>query len=224
MSDKVQSFEDKFNVLINDCSKFLYMSRAREFQVNASEKIDALRKEAITLKDTCISAKEEDSANCLLGFEQAAEAFREELVMWVALKDDDPDEAWTHLVNAQMAAKDAIRAHQMFTSLNKYSKRLEILEKVLFPPQTFMSTGSTATSLECSICGQESGDCDHLPGKAYMGKFCSKIVHGISFTEISIVHNPGSKHHRVTAISEGEKMRNLMTWRIEAGEKPTHPA
>jgi hypothetical protein len=190
------------------------MSRGREFQVLAHKELEALKQEAIGLKRKFVSLRDEESANASLGFELAVDAVESELMMWVELKDDDPDSAWNHLVDAQMSASDAIRAHLLFSNLSKYARRLEFLEKMLFPPQTFSSIGSTATSLECSICGKESGECDHLPGRAYMGKICYRIVKGLKVKEISIVAEPGSKKSRITAISDGEGMRNLMTWRM----------
>jgi len=224
LNQKISDFKKKFDGIANDSLKFCCAALAREFQASAADTLDALKEEATGLKTESISADDEDSANTMLGFEMAIDAIRNELQMWISLKDDDPDSAWGHLVDAQMATFDTMGAHPLFSYFDGYSRRLGILEKMLFPPQTFVSPGSTAKSLQCSICGKESGECDHLPGKAYMGKFCNSIVRGLEFKELSIVADPGSKHHRVTAYSIGGQMRNVMTWRTEEETPPTSSA
>ncbi len=194
------------------------MGRGKEFQLAASTSLGALKREATEFKKRSILAKDGDSANAVLGFERAIDGVSSELMMWVKLKDDDPNSAWSYLVDAQVAITDAIQAHASFGHLSEYAGHLDVLEKILFPPQTFVSIGTIAASLECSVCGKESGECDHVPGRPYMGEFCYKNVKGMTMTEVSIVENPGSKHHRITEISDGRQMRDLMTWRVTTTE------
>jgi hypothetical protein len=54
--------------------------------------------------------------------------------MLLLLKADKPDEAWRELINAQHAIADAVRAHKVFTHLEPTAQRLQLMEKVLFPP------------------------------------------------------------------------------------------
>ncbi len=215
MNSEVEKFTDRFQHALREYRKFFYMTPGREFQLDTHKKLESFKDEASKAKEKAISAEDEDSANAYLGFEEAIEAMKCELMMWIRLKEDDPDRAWDYLVEAQMGASNAISAHPLFEKFTKYVQRQDVLEKTLFPPQTYLSTGSVVSKLECSICGKEAGECDHLPGKPYMGKLCHRIVRGLRFTEVSIVQEPGSKYHRVTAVSDGTEWRNVMTGRVE---------
>jgi hypothetical protein len=190
------------------------MSRAKEFQINASEKLAQLKEKMSKLKRQMIIAQDEDSANALLSFEQMIDALANELKMWIALKEDDPNSAWDSLISAQYAARTAMQAHNVAEGLDGYIQRLHGLERLLFPPQMFLSSGLVIANSECSICGQEYGECEHIKGKAYMGEICSRIIHHISeVREASIVKDPADKCCRATSVSDGGVMRDVMTWR-----------
>jgi hypothetical protein len=221
MNSEVEKFADRFEHALREYRRLFYMTRGKEFQLQAYEDLDSFKAEIDKAKEGAISATDEDSANALLGFQEAIEAMKCELMMWIKLKEDDPNSAWDYLVDAQMDVSNAIDAHQMFEKFTSCTQRLDVLEKTLFPPQTYLSTGSVVSKLECSICGKEAGECDHLPGKPYMGRLCHRIVRGLKFREISIVQEPGSKHHRVTAISDGKDWRDVMTGRVEQHEPKT---
>jgi len=77
----------------------------------------------------------------MLSLENLIEAMINELKMWIALKEDNPNEAWDFLINAQSAVRTAIRTHSIAIDLNaeEYMNRLHLLEKLLFPPQIFSS-------------------------------------------------------------------------------------
>ncbi|MCJ7423533.1 hypothetical protein MUP01_04605 [Candidatus Bathyarchaeota archaeon] len=52
-----------------------------------------------------------------------------------------------------------------------------------------ISPGMTM-DLECSICGRDPMDCEHVPGKTYEGKVALKVAKNIVFEELSIVDEP----------------------------------
>src|SRR2546423_9665884 len=101
LAQKIKTFQEEFREVTNECQKFCYMSRAKEFQVEACEKLKALEAKAVQLKQKAITARLEDAANALLSFENLTRAVMNELKMWIALKDDEPGTAWDFLVNAQ---------------------------------------------------------------------------------------------------------------------------
>lgn len=138
--------------------------------------------------------------------------------MWILLKEEKPDQAWDELINAQSNAISALKAHSVSSHLERYSQLLHTIEKIVFPPQVFTSTGLTVKEEECSICGESYEDCDHIAGKAYLGSFCSIIVKDIQLNEASIVNEPADKRCRITHFDVKEGRRNRMTWDIEPHE------
>jgi hypothetical protein len=214
MNERIKVFQKEYDEIVKDCQRFCFATRAKEFQLQACEKLAELKERASKIKNEVIASIDNDSANCMLSFEEMINALINELKMWVALKDDDPNSAWGFLVNAQHATRTAMQAHETANHLESYVKRLHALEQLLFPPQLFVSVGLVIENSKCSICGQQYGECDHVKGKAYMGKMCVRIIEKIQeFKEISIVKEPGSKHHRAYQFTDGGVTRDVMTWR-----------
>ena len=215
MNDRVVAFQRKFAEIATDCQKFCFMTRAKELQEEACNRLDELYNEAHALKLDLIYQKDEDAANVMLSFENTITALRDELKMWIALKEDDPGSAWDYLVNAQREARTALQVHTVGEHLIGYIQHLDILEHALFPSQMFMSVGIIVTEAICSICGEEYGECDHIKGKAYMGEQCVRIINeAAQVEEVSIVDNPANKHCRVISFSDGGVTRDLLTWRV----------
>lgn len=220
--DEVKSFLKEFNEVIRECDKFCYMSRGKEFQQEAVKKLMTLKRKAMSLKKKMIKVENEDLANTMLSLENLIDAMINELKMWIALKEDKPNEAWDFLINAQSAVRTAAQAHEIAINLNAegYGNKLHLLEKLLFPPQIFFSPGFVIKKAECSICGKEYGECEHVVGKAYMGKICYKIIKEVELREISIVEYPADKHARALQFTDDKGVtRDFMTWRrIEKDE------
>ncbi|MCK4598698.1 hypothetical protein KAU37_02545 [Candidatus Bipolaricaulota bacterium] len=213
MSDRLKDFKIEFQNTGVDCQRFCYAARAREFQVEAIQRLEALQTKASALKTEMVTVGDESSANQLLSLEEMLQALIYELQMWVAFKDADPHAAWTALIGAQSAARTAMQAHDIADHLDAYIERLYALEKLLFPPQMFMSVGIIIKQSTCSICGHEYGECDHLKGKAYMGQMCTRLIEESELWESSIVSDPANKHCRILTFSDGDSTRDLMTWR-----------
>ena len=140
---------------------------------------------------------------------------RSEIRMWLLLKDEKPDEAWEELINAQTAAVAAARAHNAFSHLERRAEYLETIEATVFPPQVFVSAGVIVRYQECSICGNEYGECAHVAGRPYLGRFCSIIARDIAADHTAIVKSPADKGCRITHFDNGDGNRNRMTWELE---------
>jgi hypothetical protein len=166
-------------------------------------------------KRAAVAAQNEDLANLLLGYQCVATCLHAEITMWLLLKSEKPDEAWDSLVSAQMAAADAARAHPGFHHVTHQAERLEAIEKLVFPPQVFVSAGAIVRRQECSICGGEYGECGHLIGKPYWGEFCYILAKDIEFDHAAIVANPADKRCRILRFSVEGGERNRMSWKIE---------
>lgn len=215
ISQEIKVFQEKFSETVTECQKFCFITRARELQIQARNKLMPLKAKAQRLKERAIAAKYEDAANAMLGFEEMTGALINELSMWIALKDDEPATAWDFLVDAQMSAITAMQAHPVANHLEGYAAHLTALEKHIFPNHGFGSIGAIVRKSECSICGQEYGECDHLKGRPYMGRICTEHVKECELEEVSIVFNPGNKHCRIMSITDDEGItRDTLTWQV----------
>ena len=215
MHKEVESFLKEFIEVIRECEKFCFMSRGKEFQQEAVKKLTTFKQKVTSLKEQMIKVKDEDSANTMLSLENLIDAMINELKMWIALKDDNPNEAWDFLINAQSAVRTAAQAHSIAIDLNAegYANKLHLLEKLLFPPQMFFSPSLIIEKAKCSICGKEYGECEHIVGKAYMGKMCKIITKIKKMKEVSIVEEPANKHARMLQFTDEGVTRDFMTWR-----------
>jgi len=216
MNKEVESFLKEFIEVIRECEKFCFMSRGKEFQQEAVKKLTTFKQKVTSLKEQMIKVKDEDSANTMLSLENLIDAIINELEMWIALKEDNPNKAWDFLINAQSAVRTTAQAHSIAIDLNAegYANKLHLLEKVLFPSQMFFSPGFIIEKAKCSICGKEYGECEHIVGKAYMGKMCYKIITKIKeVKEVSIVEEPANKHARILQFTDEGVTRDFMTWR-----------
>jgi hypothetical protein len=218
MSSKLKTFNSVFNNVVAKNLKFLYFTRAIEYQKDAISDLKSLLKRTSSLKKKIISQKNEELSNQLLSLQSLLIAYISELEMYVSLKDQRMDDAWESLVNAQDAMRTAFQANEIVEKYNgdAYLQKLEQIEKSFFPHQTFNSIEAKAEYSDCSICGKKYGTCNHLVGKPYMGEICYQIPRKIEFTGLALIINadPGSKHHRITEVSDNGYMRNFLTWRI----------
>jgi hypothetical protein len=218
MNEKTERFKEKFANLARKYQKFCFMSCASELQLEGRKSLELLKKEAEELKNEAIVLKDEDSANALLAFELMVDAITNELKMWVALKKENPHAAWHDLVDAQIAAGNAIRVHEVAQNLGPYIDHLDIIESILFPPQMFFSPGMKIKRASCSICGQTYGECTHVRGKAYMGELCARRIEECELEEVSIVPSPANKEARLISFEKRGTKIDTMTGRIISDE------
>ncbi len=221
MSDVLHPLIDEFEKIATEAQTLSFLPRDTTLQAAATEHIDQFLQLLGETKGLAVSEGNEEAANTILSMELALDTVRHQLQMWVALKRDAPESAWDHLVDAQQSCDAAISVRRQLpskpqvTGLENLSGVLNLIEQVVFPPQVFCSFGATVHSRTCSICGREYDDCGHIRGRAYMGKLCYTILRELDVREVSIVPHPANKRARVTHFSDGTKMRNRMTWRLE---------
>lgn len=213
-----KEYLSKFNDVVKRCENMAIITRDNNLQQSAVEDLSRLIGDIRSLKELSIKAKDEDDANGFLSLECAAMSLQSTIKMWLLIKQDKPDDAWDTLINAQGAAVDALRAHSVSSHLEKYCELLHTIEKIVFPPQVFVSSGFTVKEEECSICGESYENCDHIAGRPYMGKFCYIIVRDAQINEVSIVKEPADKRCRIIQFDDEGGSRNRMTWKIEQKE------
>jgi hypothetical protein len=218
MNHEVNEFSNSFWDTVTDCQRFCYAARAREFQVESVEKLKRMEAAVNELKEHAIADSDEDSANCGLAMECVARMLRHELQMWIALKDDNPNQAWDELVEAQSYAADAVRAHRIAKRISRYISKFELLEQLLFPPMTFFSLGLVISESRCSICGSQYGECDHIKGMPYMGRICGVELTKFELKEVSFVASPANKLTRIVQLTDGGVTRDLLSWKATSSE------
>lgn len=199
---------------VKEAENFLSPARSSKLQLQQCLALDLLQHSATQFKQQAVCRKEEESANLFLGFECAIGAVRAELMMWILIKRDMPNESWNQFVAAQMALLDASRAHIGFTHCEQRLRTLELLEEQIFPPQIFMSAGFISDRLDCSICGERYSKCEHLRGKPYMGEFCEVIHRNPRGDHVAIVKVPADKRCRIISFKTEEGHRNKLSWEI----------
>lgn len=221
MKNQVDEFLKNLLEVVKESQILGYMTRDKKLQEETITKLTNLKEEATKLKEKAIGLQDENYANLMLSIECLSDALTNELSMWVYLKNEDPNTAWNLLINAQDWISASIHASEI-PGLNQegYMNKLSVIEQVIFPPQTFMSPGMVVESSKCSLCNNDYSECEHIAGKAYMGKFCQQIPKIKEFTEASLVGYPYDKKARVTSFGEGDGLaRDIMTWKVYKDEK-----
>jgi hypothetical protein len=203
------------NEQIVECETYLFITRDSNLQREACEHLELLYAQARALKIQAIAEADEPQANILLGFECVITAVRDEICMWLYLKNGEPEKAWDRLVGAQSAIAAAARSDRGFAHLSRKAAHLEAIEQTIFPPQVFVSSGFIVERQTCSICGEEYGECDHLAGLPYMGEFCGIVASGLTVDHSAVVKNPADKRCRITSFRVKNGVRNRMTWKVE---------
>ena len=204
----------RFNTVIKEAEVLLSIARATELQQAACNVLEDQATDLAQQKAIAVSNAAENLANLLLGCECVNTCILAELRMWILLKQEQPDEAWDQLILAQDCALAAARAHAGFGHLSMQNEKLEAIERLVFPPQVFISSGLVNGSQECSICGSEYGECEHLVGRPYMGRFCHIIARQLSADHVALVKEPADKRCRVRSFSVEGGYRSRMTWRV----------
>ena len=209
----------RFQKMADEAQTMTFMPRAVELQQGAVAGVDEFLESLTAHKASAIAARDEESANTILAMELSVRTVREELEVWIALKENRPEDAWNHLISAQdlCASAIAVRHQIMMPSqgLENLERKLLVLEQVVFPPQMFCSVGGRARHRECSICHGDYEECGHVKGRAYMGETCHVILSECELEEVSLVDDPADKRCRLTHFSDQGQMRNKMTWRLE---------
>lgn len=205
------SAEDLFKCCVN----LACITRNSDLQKDALGQLAAFMQSNEKIKRDAVAGGDEDFANYCLGLDRVATALRGEISMWLVLKADRPDDAWTELVIAETAYAEAIRARENFEPMQQQIERLDEVERVVFPSQVYLSVGTVVRSKICSICGQEYEKCDHISGKPYWGELCHTILRNIVPNHVAIVAEPANKMCRVVYFDVEGGRRNRMTWKVE---------
>ncbi|MCE2939790.1 MAG: hypothetical protein ACK5XS_12665 [Armatimonadota bacterium] len=135
---------------------------------------------------------------------------RIELKMWVALREQRYHEAWDMLICAQTAWHHAEDTGAI-AGASLRLKKLQCLEHILFPPQTYMSPGMIVKYV-CSICSLPIIECSHIRGRVYRGKRCYYIGDIQELREASVVFVPADKRCRIHVLRVDDYEIDTLTY------------
>ena len=222
MMDKDNILKNLFEI-IQECERFSFLIRDEEFQIQSITKLEQIKKEVSKEKNIAITNQGERTANIMLSAENVIEALVSELKMWIALKKREYDKAWDLLIEAQSYLRNSYQAStESGFNFDGYSNKLLFIEMTIFPKPMFMSPAMIIESTLCSICNKNYDECDHIVGKAYMGRLCYQIVNKIKEMKgLAIVEQPANKHARITNFTENGITRDIFTWK-EIKEKDSN--
>lgn len=192
---------------LENSARYLFVTRSRSAILKQLSVLSKLKARIIRTKKRYMRRKDEQNANKWLSIENLCKSIIAGLQSFVELKNGKPDQAWLSLVSAQdyvwfSSAHDLQGDLQKLLSLHFYK-----VEKVVFPPQIFLSRGTTTKKSLCGICGRPFPDCDHMRGEAYMGKLCAEIIsESVAIDHVAIVAHPADKKCRVECIHNINQM------------------
>lgn len=216
-NEQTRDISARCNEALKETQRLCFATRASELQEDAANRLKDLRGRVSKSKTQAVKSFQDDAANLLLALEELLDSYVEELCMWVALKADRMGDAWDHLVEAQMSVGRALATHPSVGNFEGRAQKLSAVERIVFPPMTFMSFGGIIKNAQCSICKLDYDACDHVAGRAYMGEHCARILTEIKLQEVSIVDDPSNKHARVVSFVDGGVSRDCLTLReVEA--------
>src|SRR6266705_5294776 len=112
MDERVSTIWREFDPLVPQYRRVRFATVGRDPQLNLLANLADVHEQSIALKLKVVRSKDEDGANALLCLANVIDAFRSEILMWLALRDGDAHLAWESLLGAQDAARVALQAHQ----------------------------------------------------------------------------------------------------------------
>ena len=208
---KLSKVLQRFTTVIGECERVIYISRDTDMQRRVLLRTNTVKNLIFEQKAFAKANGSEPLANHLLALSCILESLSCETQCYILLKEDQAENAWEMLVRANGWVTPAVIADIGQKPWGvETMERLTKVEKAVFPPQTYVSSGLMIGGSTCSICNHDyaSDMCKHIAGEAYMGEFCTRSVTGmVSLDHLAIVESPRSKSHRVTEV-EG---RNTLT-------------
>jgi len=213
-------FLKKCDSELDSYGKHLFFSIDSGLQRNSDVALDEMVERVSSVLDISQEQNFETLSNLLTGFICHVRSMQFELRAYLHMKDGDMSAAWNAIVDARGASYAAIRADSMYSDVCKTRiAHFDEMEKLLFPPQLFLSAGGVVKSSECSICNADYRNCNHIAGRIYNGQFCSRIVTKFIPNEVSIVKDPADRKCRATSFSEGNEKYDTLTLRKTIDEK-----
>lgn len=209
---EVRDLLDEFNQVAERAQNIAIFTRDVKLQKAEIETLSDFIEKTNILKATNKDKYSEQELNLICFILFSIEAVKSELTMIINLKENKMDLAWSSLVHAQTRISIAASNHPFNDGhLTCYIAKLNGYEKLLFPKMMFASVGYLIKKTECSICGLEYEDCNHMKGKFYSGELCVREIHEAELEEASLVENPANKLCRILSLTFDDKEVDPLT-------------
>lgn len=193
---------------------YFFITRDKTILNGQVEILKSMLQNIQKIKNGHIANQDENNANKWLSIEYLGSSIKHGLLMFISLKENDPESAWNSLVSAQNYVNYCNSAYQLQNTRiqRRYANYFYMIENILFPPQEFLSPEMIIVESICTICERQITTCDHIRGEAYMGKMCfEKHTKIAKVCEISIVDVPADKRCRITHNYDETIRINTMT-------------
>lgn len=208
MNDKKISYaeiHEEFCSFIDSCSKFSFYTRSIEIQ---RQKVTECDKHLVVIKQyksQAIERNNEHVANQFFHMQCMINALKSFLLMWIEIKENSFENAWTHLVDAQEYTSIALRIND-YDGIRNFEARLKGAEDSLFPGwKIYNSSGFVETIGKCSICHNSFSECNHVENEIYMGSLCQRIDRKIvRIDHVALVENPRDRRCIITKTSDDD--------------------
>lgn len=211
---EILEFLKKCDSEIDSHGMHIFFSVDAGLQQKSVVDLDEMAKKVNSVLEISQGQNFEILSNLLMGFICHIRSIQSELRAYLHMKGGDMSAAWDAIVDARNASCAATRANSMYVDVCKVRiSRLDEMEKLLFPPQLFLSVGGVAKSSECSICNADYRNCNHVAGRIYNGKFCSRIITKMDLNEVSVVKDPVDRRCRAISFPKGNEHFDALTLR-----------
>ncbi len=218
-----QDVIDSYNNFIDSANSLNLLVRSTRLQKEKIEDIEEYIRFIKSFKHQAASKGDERFANLLLHFQCMLRCVQSSLNMWLHLKDEDYQKAWSCLVDAQ-EYKDVALKIEDHDGVRRMEDFLTKVREVVFPPWGHYNSAAFSSTIgHCSICNESFGDCDHIEGLIYAGRLCRRV--GVQILEgyhSAIVENPRDRRCIITEVSKDNgRMMDVFTLEesVEVREK-----
>lgn len=210
---------ENYNQFIDSGTHLNMLVRSTRLQ---NEKIDEIEEYVKHIKDfkrQAASQGNESFANLLFHFQCMLRAVQASLKMWVLVKEEEYQKAWSSLVDAEEYTEVAKRAvdHEGPRAFSAYLGKVRDL---IFPKWSRYNSVAFSTTIgKCSICGQSFDECDHVEGVIYMGRLCRRFDLKITdVNHVGIVEHPRDRRCIIPKISNDSGVMIDVFTQEETGE------
>ncbi len=209
----IEDMEREVREAVENGRLICYGSCCHDLQTEEQHRQHALIQKLERYRDQGIKARNENQANAAFIYLNIAAALLHQLQLWLLIKTDRMEEAWNELVEAQECLQCALRFVED-AMLQHWNMELLAAEKLLFPPQQFVSTSDYFSYATCSICEKVYGECGHVAGRLYMGQICSLVIHDVvGVNHVALVDHPRDKGCRLVKVKRDGYMHCTLTYR-----------
>jgi hypothetical protein len=159
-----QDVADSYNTFVDSANSLNLLVRSTRLQQEKVLEIDESVKCIKNFKCQAALRGDEVFANLLFHFQCMLRCVQSSIKMWILLKDERYQDAWSCLVDAQ-EYKDVALKTEDHAGVRRMEAFLEKVRDAAFPPWTHYNSAAFSSTIgQCSICGDPFGDCDHIEG------------------------------------------------------------